>query len=179
MTGTPSSATEGGEQRLRERVVRWADPRVLASASRTMSGRAFLEAISRGDLPAPSFSQLVQLRFEEIGDGQVRCALEPDESHYNPNGSVHGGIIATVLDTVMGCAVHSRLPAGRGYTTLEIKVNYVRAVTVSAGILQATGNLLHLGRQTGIAEGRITDAAGRLCAHASTTCLVFDLPPER
>ncbi len=178
MTAPSSSSAEEDGQPSRERVVRWSDPLSLARASRSMGGRAFLEALQREDLPPPPFSQLVRFRFEEIGDGEVRCALEPDESQYNPHGSVHGGIVATVLDTVMGCAVHSRLPVGRGYTTLEIKVNYVRAVTIAAGTLHATGRLLHLGRQTAVADGRIVDAGGRLYAHSSTTCLVFEAPPE-
>jgi uncharacterized protein (TIGR00369 family) len=100
----------------------------------------------------------------------------PAEYHYNPLGSVHGGILATLLDSVMGCAVHSTLPKGRGYTSLEIKVNYVRAVTGESGELSAEGRMVHGGRRSAVAEGRVVDAKGRLCATASTTCLVFDLP---
>ncbi len=98
---------------------------------------------------------------------------------YNPIGSVHGGALATLLDSVMGCAVHSTLPAGRGYTTLEIKVNYLRAVTEVSGCVTATGRVVHAGRRQAVAEASLADEAGRLCATASTTCLVFDLPTSR
>ncbi len=103
--------------------------------------------------------------------------LTPAEYHYNPIGTMHGGILATLLDSVMGCAVHTTLPRGRAYTTLEIKVNYVRAVTDASGELAAEGRVVHTGRRSAVAEGKVTDAKGRLCATASTTCLVFDLPP--
>ena len=102
--------------------------------------------------------------------------LRPDESQYNPIGSVHGGIIATVLDSVMGCAVHTKLPVGRGYTTLEIKVNYLRAVRDASGVMRAIGTVIHLGRQTAMAEARLVDEHGKLYAQSTTTCMVFDIP---
>jgi acyl-coenzyme A thioesterase PaaI-like protein len=113
-------------EELRQRTIRWDDPHALAQAGRTMSGRAFLDAILKGELPPPPICHLVDFVFDEIGDGLVEMILNPHESQYNPIGSVHGGVIAIVLDSVMGCAVHTKLPAGRGYTTLEIKVNYLR-----------------------------------------------------
>ncbi|KGM33344.1 PaaI family thioesterase [Inquilinus limosus] len=161
---------------LRERVVRWQDPRALAAAGRGMSGRDFLQALADGRLPPPPIADLVGFTLTEIGDGRVVLTLEPDESHYNPIGSMHGGVIATVLDTVMGCAVHTTLPAGRGYTTLEIKVNYVRAVVAGAGPVQAIGRVIHAGRQTAVAEATLVDGRDRVLAHASTTCLIFGLP---
>jgi uncharacterized protein (TIGR00369 family) len=106
----------------------------------------------------------------------VVMRLTPAEYHYNPIGTMHGGILATLLDSVMGCAVHSTLPKGRAYTSLEIKVNYVRAVTNESGELSAEGNVVHGGRRSAVAEAKVVDAKGRLCATASTTCLVFDLP---
>jgi uncharacterized protein (TIGR00369 family) len=106
----------------------------------------------------------------------LRWNSTPPEFHYNPLASVHGGIVATLLDSVMGCAVHSKLPRGRGYTTVEIKVNYVRPVTAATGRVRAEGTTIHVGRQIATAEGRLVDAAGRLYAHATTTCLVFALP---
>src|SRR5271168_3489968 len=113
---------------VRERVIRWNDPAALANAGQAMSGRAFLEAIVRGELPPPPVCKLVDFDIAAVEDGKVTMQMRPNESHYNPIGSVHGGIIATLLDSVMGCAVHTKLPAGRGYTSLEIKVNYLRAV---------------------------------------------------
>lgn len=161
---------------IRERVVRWQDPKALAGAARGMAGRDFLQAMADGRLPPPPIADLVGFTLTEIGEGRVVLALEPDESHYNPIGSVHGGVIATVLDTVMGCAVHSTLPAGRGYTTLEIKVNYLRAVVAGAGPVRAVGRVIHAGRQTAVAEATLVDGRERVLAHASTTCLIFDAP---
>jgi uncharacterized protein (TIGR00369 family) len=102
--------------------------------------------------------------------------LTPAEYHYNPFGAMHGGILATLLDSVMACAVHTTLPKGRGSTSLEIKVNYVRAVTNASGELSAEGKIVHGGSRSAVAEARVVDAKGRLCATASTTCLVFDVP---
>lgn len=101
------------------------------------------------------------------------------EHLFNPLGSVHGGSLATLLDSLMGCAVHSALPLGRGYTTLEFKVNFLRAATESSGLLSAVGQVVHAGRQQAVAEARLSDASGRLLAIASTTCLLFDLPGMR
>jgi uncharacterized protein (TIGR00369 family) len=102
--------------------------------------------------------------------------LTPQESQYNPIGSVHGGIIATVLDSVIGCAVHTKLPVGRAHTTLEIKVNYLRGVNRETGPMTAVGRVIRLGRQTEMAEASLSDAGGKLFAQASTTCLIFDVP---
>lgn len=111
----------------------------------------------------------------EVSAGRVVMTTETGEHWLNPHGTVHGGLLATMLDSVMGCAVHSMLPAGRGYTTLEIKVNYVRAVQVSTGLMFGEGRVVHAGRQTAVAEGTIKDSGGRLHATASTTCLLFDI----
>jgi uncharacterized protein (TIGR00369 family) len=163
---------------LRERVVRWDDPKALALAGRSMSGRAFLEAMRAGELPPPPVCNLVDFTISAVDDGRVDMVLTPHEAQYNPIGSVHGGVIATVLDSVMGCAVHSLLPVGRGYTTLEIKVNYLRAITRETGTMRATGKVIHLGGRTAMAEASLNDARGRLFAQATTTCLVFDLPTD-
>ncbi len=160
----------------RHRVVRWSDPIVLAAAGRTKSGRDFLETILKGDLPLPPICKLVDFAFEEFGDGRAVMVLQPGEAHYNPIGSVHGGIIATVLDSVMGCAVHTKLPAGSAYTTLEIKVNYLRSVTADSGPMRAIGTVVHAGRRTAMAESTLVDASGKIHAQASTTCLIFQLP---
>jgi uncharacterized protein (TIGR00369 family) len=162
----------------RERTIRWDDPRALAEAGRAMSGRDFLDAVLRGTLPSPPVSHLVGITFERIDDGRVEMVLTPQESQYNPIGSVHGGIIATVLDSVMGCAVHTKLPLGRAYTTLEIKVNYLRGVNRETGPMSAVGWVVHLGRQTAMAEASLSDARGKLFAQASTTCLIFDVPAQ-
>jgi uncharacterized protein (TIGR00369 family) len=161
---------------IRERTIAWSDPRVTAEAGRGMAGLDLMRGWLDGSVPAPPISALVGLSVAEVEAGRIVIRLTPAEYHYNPIGTMHGGILATLLDSAMGCAVHSTLPKGRAYTSLEIKVNYVRAVTDESGELTAEGTLIHGGRRSAVAEGKVLDAKGRLCATASTTCLVFDLP---
>jgi len=113
------------------------------------------------------------LRDEDIQEGRVTFRFHPQEFHYNPIGSVHGGVYATVLDSAVGCAVHTLLPAGVGYTTLELKVNYLRPLRAGMGEVRAVGEVLSMTRQTAVAEGRLVDAGGKLYAYASTTCLIL------
>ena len=108
-----------------------------------------------------------------VGDGEALFRCTPDASTYNPIGMVHGGIPCTLLDSAMGCAVHSTLPAGVGYTTLELKVNIVKAIGKDTGFLRAEGKLIHAGRSTAVAEGRLVDESGKLYAHATTTCMIL------
>jgi uncharacterized protein (TIGR00369 family) len=164
------------KQGIRQRTFDWSDPKPLVAAGRKMPGRAFVETVKNGDLPPPPVAQLVDFTLVEVEDGRVVAEMRPQEFHLNPIGSVHGGIVATVLDSVMGLAVHSTLDAGRGYTTLEIKVNYLRAVTVETGPIRAIGRVIHRGRQTAMAEASLIDAAGKLLAQSNTTCLLFDMP---
>jgi uncharacterized protein (TIGR00369 family) len=161
---------------IRERTFTWADPAVTAEAGRNMAGLELMRGLRDGTIPAPPIGALVGLTLTEVDEGRVAMRLTPAEYHTNPIGSMHGGILATLLDSVMGCAVHSTLPKGRAYTSLEIKVNFVRAVTNASGELAAEGRVIHAGRRSAVAEGKVLDARGRLCATASTTCLVFDLP---
>jgi uncharacterized protein (TIGR00369 family) len=142
-----------------------------------MAGIDLVRGLRDGTVPPPPAASLIGFSVAEVEEGRVVMRLAPAEYHYNPLGTMHGGILATLLDSVMGCAVHSTLPQGRGYTSLEIKVNYVRAVTNDSGELSAEGKIVHAGRRSAVAEARVVDANGRLCATASTTCLVFDLPP--
>jgi uncharacterized protein (TIGR00369 family) len=160
----------------RERLVTWEDPHATAMLGRTMSGMECLAAMGRGELPPPPVMRLLGMTLGACEPGRIEMHLEPGEYHYNPIGSVHGGVAATILDSVMGCAVHTTLPVGRGYTTLEIKINYVAAMTVRTGRVTAIGTVSHSGRQTAVAEARLVDANGKLYATGSTTCLVFDLP---
>jgi uncharacterized protein (TIGR00369 family) len=141
-----------------------------------MAGLDLIRALRDGTVPPPPVIDLVGKSLAEVDAGRVVMNLTPAEYHYNPLGTMHGGILATLLDSVMGCAVHTTLPKGRGYTSLEIKVNYVRAVTNASGELSAEGKIVHGGNRSAVAEARVVDAKGRLCATASTTCLVFDLP---
>jgi uncharacterized protein (TIGR00369 family) len=164
----PSPAIE------RSKTITWSDPKAAARAGLTLSGLAYLEAIRDGVIPPPPAAALLDFVFAHVEEGLVRMRLTPAEQHYNPLGSVHGGVIATLLDSVMGCAAHSTLPPGRGYTTLEIKVNYLRPITLATGEVTGEGRLVHAGRRSAVAEGKVTDGAGRLYATASTTCLFVE-----
>ncbi len=157
-----------------ERSFEWADPREGARAGAVMAGIDYLRAMGRGELPRAPVAGLIGLELGEIEPGRVTMSLLPGGHLNNPGGTMHGGVIATLLDSVMGCAVHSTVPAGRGYTTLEIKVNYLRAITAATGRITGIGTLVHAGRQVAVAEGRAVDGAGQVYATASTTCLVFD-----
>lgn len=141
----------------------------------SMSGLDFLNAIAAGELPAPPIADLLGFTLAEVERGRVVFESVPQFRHYNPLGTVHGGYTATLLDSCVGCAVHSTLPKGIGYTTLEFKVSLIRAITADTGPVRAEGKILNAGRRAATAEGRLTDAKGRLLAHATTTCLVFDL----
>lgn len=164
------------EPALRERTVTWDDPLRGARAARTMTGMQYLRAMMAGEYPPPPVAHTLGFTLAEVADGRAVFTLEPAEFHYNPIGMVHGGVAATLLDSAMGCAVHTQLPAGVGYTTLEIKLNLLRAITVDTGPTRCEGTVIHLGRTTALAEARLTDAAGRLLAHATSTCLL--LRPE-
>ncbi|HEX6750751.1 MAG TPA: PaaI family thioesterase [Longimicrobium sp.] len=160
------------EAAVRERAVAWEDPLVGARAARTMSGMEYLHAMLRGEYPPPPIAMTLGFTLEMAEEGRAVFVMEPAEHHYNPIGMVHGGVTATLLDSAMGCAVHTRLPAGVGYTTLEMKVNLLRAITMDTGPVRCEGTLIHIGRTTALAEARLTDAAGRLLAHATSTCLL-------
>lgn len=140
-----------------------------------LSGLAFMTGIRDGLIPAAPIANLLDYDLIEVEEGRIVFAGVPGFHSYNPIGSVHGGWFGTLLDSCMACAVHTALPAGKGYTTLEYKVNVIRAATVDTGLLRAEGTATHVGRRTGVAEGRIVDANGKVFATGSTTCLVFDL----
>jgi uncharacterized protein (TIGR00369 family) len=157
----------------RERSYTWGDPLELATAARSLSGRDFLARIGSGELPEPPFGATTGIVPVEIGDGNVVFQLEPAEWHYNPIGSVHGGILSTLADSALGCAIHTKLPAGTGYTSLDLTIKFTRAATLDSGLLTCTGQVMSIGRRIGTAEARITESAGRMVAHAVTTCLIM------
>jgi uncharacterized protein (TIGR00369 family) len=143
---------------------------------KALSGAEFLQAICDGKIVAPPIAETLDFFAVEGEPGRVVFQGTPSFKHYNPMGSVHGGYFCTLLDSAVGCAVHSTLPKGVGYTTLEIKVNLVRALTMKTGPVRAEGRVIQVGSRVGTAEGRIVDANGKLYAHATTTCLIFPLP---
>ena len=147
-------------------------PEVMAS----MRGIDFVRALFDGRLPAPPIMQTIEPFDQSAEPGMVAFSSEPGFRHYNPIGSVHGSYAAALLDSAMGLAVHSMLPVGTGYTTLEFKISFIRGMTKDTGVVRSEGRTLNVGRRAATAEARITDAKGRLLAHATTTCLVFELP---
>jgi uncharacterized protein (TIGR00369 family) len=140
------------------------------------SGMAFFEGIHRGELPYPHIGDTLHFLPLRIEPGRAIFQGRPQRAHYNPLGTVHGGWFATLLDSAVACAVHSMLPAGRVYTTVELKLNIVRALTDRVPLVRAEGTVIHLGRSMGTAEGRLYGHDGKLYAHASTTCFIMDAP---
>jgi uncharacterized protein (TIGR00369 family) len=163
----------GAEQ---SRMVTWRDPIATQAAAAAMSGLAYWRAVADGQLPPSPIAQLLRMGVEDVQNGRIEFSCVPDASMYNPLGMVHGGAVCTLLDTATACAMHTTLPEGVGYTSVEIKVNYLRAVTVASGTLTAVGTVVKAGSRIGFAEGEVTDASGRLVATATSTLLVFDLP---
>lgn len=159
----------------RNKTVTWYDPTLAAAAMMSMSGLDYLQALSDGRLPATPIAALMGMQAESVALGEVVFRCTPDESAYNPIGVVHGGLVCTLLDSVAGCAVQTTLPAGTSFTSLEIKVSYLRAVRAGEGDLRATGRVTKPGRRAAFAEGEVRDAQGRLVATASSTCLVFPM----
>jgi uncharacterized protein (TIGR00369 family) len=157
----------------RTRTITWEDPRALAKAAVGLSGLEYLQKIVAGELPPPPIGALMNFRIGELSEGRAVFVVEPAEYHYNPIGVVHGGLAATLLDSAMGCAVHSTLPAGANYTTLEIKVNYIRPMSAETGVVRCEANIIHVGGRTATAEGKIVDTKGKLYAHGTTTCIIF------
>jgi len=153
-------------------IVSWEDPGELGEQARAMRGLDFLEAIRDEELPPAPIQRLLDFTLTEVEEGRVVFTAEPGEQHYNPIGVVHGGLAATLLDSAMGAAVHSTLPEGQGYTTLETKFNLVRAITADTGPIEAEGRVVHRGRQVATAEGHLRDGAGKLLAHGTSTCLI-------
>jgi len=137
------------------------------------TGLDFLQAIIDGKLPGPPIAQTLGFSLIEVEHGRAVFAGIPEQRHLNPIGTIHAGFAATLLDSAVACAVHSTLAKGEGYTTLELKLNLVRALTPDVGRVTAEGRIIHRGRTTATSEGSLRDAAGRLYAHASTTCLIF------
>ncbi len=143
-----------------------------------MAGLQVFEAIFAGALPAPPIGETMDFIPIHMEEGVAVFQGKPMLRHYNPLGTVHGGWFCTLLDSAVGCAVHTTLAAGKGYTTLEIKVNMLRSLTEAVPLVRAVGKVIHAGRQVATAEGRIVGPDGKVYAHATTTCMIFDLPSQ-
>ena len=156
----------------RSRTFTWDDPSPLAKRFTGKSGLELLQLVLAAKLPRPPMASLMDIQLVEASKGRAVFVGTPQEFHYNPLGTVHGGYGATLLDSAMGCAVHTTLDAGDTYTTLEFKINFLRALTMETGEVQGVGVVVHAGRTTAIAEGRIVDEGGKLYAFATTTCQI-------
>jgi uncharacterized protein (TIGR00369 family) len=159
--------------KARTRTVTWEDPGPSAAAIRKLSGLEFLSKIRDGEIANPPIAQLLDFRLTKVEPGEAVFECDAAEFHYNPAGGVHGGVLATLLDSAMTCAVQSQLPAGTATTTLEFKINFVRPMTDATGHLICAAKVIYAGSRIGTAEGKIVDRAGKIYAHATTTCLIF------
>ena len=161
------------EEGVRTRTVSWTDPARGRFALRGKDGLEQLQAIARGDISPPPVAAVLGFNIDSVERGRIVFSVEHDEMHENPMGTMHGGIVATLVDSAMGCAVLSMLPAGTSYTTLELKTNYVRPIVQTTGRVHAEGRVVHLGGRVATTEAQVIDDAGTLYAHATSTCLVM------
>jgi uncharacterized protein (TIGR00369 family) len=162
-----------GMDAARTRTYTWQDPLAALGAAAGLSGLDAMRKMMAGDLPPPPIANTLDFRLAEVENGRVVFECEPAEFHYNPIGVVHAGLAMTLLDSAMGCAFVSTIEAGVAWTTLELKANFTRALTMDTGTVRCTGSVVHPGRTVATTEARIEDANGRLCAHATSTILVL------
>ncbi|MCW1959758.1 MAG: PaaI family thioesterase [Mycobacterium sp.] len=158
-----------------EATIAWRDPAVALAALPELPGIEFMRRIANGTLPGAPIASHFAMDVIEVGPATVTFRCRPDESHYNPIGTVHGGLVCTLLDSALGCATHTTLQAGTGYTSIEIKVNYLRPVTADSGPLICTGRVTKPGSRVAFAEGEVVDSHGKLVASASGSLLIFEL----
>jgi uncharacterized protein (TIGR00369 family) len=166
------SGNESPGPSRRQRTFEWDDPDAALARVGGLSGLEWLRGVVAGQFAPPPMARLMNIRLVEVERGRVVFEGVPAEYHYNAIGMVHGGMAATLLDSAMGCCVHSCLDLGDRYTTIEIKVNYVKAATIDTGTLRAIGTILHIGRTTALAEARLVAADAAMYAHATSTCLI-------
>jgi uncharacterized protein (TIGR00369 family) len=162
-------------QMQRTRTFSWDDPQVNFAALGTLTGLGLIQAMIAGDYPAPPIMRLLDMERMEAEEGRVVVTMRAQEFHYNPLGGVHGGVLATLLDTAAACAVHTTLPARTGYTSLDLTTKFLRPASVASGLLTCEGTVISRGRRTALAQAQLTDEAGRLIAHATSTCLIFEV----
>lgn len=155
--------------------VEWKDPSAALAVLPSLSGLDFMKKVAAGELPGAPIASHFAMQLRDVGSGTVTFECRPDNSHYNPIGAVHGGLVCTLLDSALGCATHTTLDAGTGYTSIEIKVNYLRPVTADSGPLICTGRVTKPGRRVVFAEGEVLDKYGKTVATASGSLLVFPL----
>lgn len=158
---------------VRSRSHDWQDPLPGAAAARELDGLSYLRGILAGDYPPPPIAGTLDMQLHSVEPGRVEFGIVPAEFHYNPIGSVHGGVLATLLDSAAGCAAHSLLPAGAFYTSLDLTVKFLRPVTTQTGPVRCVGEVLQLGNRAGLAQSQLLDAADRVLAHALSSLMIF------
>jgi len=162
----------------RTRTVTWRDPALGEAAFNSLTGIEYLRSMARGDSPPSPLALLLGFALDEIDEGRVTISIIPEEFHYNPLGAAHGGLAATLFDSALGCAVQSLLPPAHAAPTLQLQTNYIRPITIEAGKLICLGQVIHMGKRSATADGRLVDTAGRLYAHGTGTFLIVG-PEDR
>lgn len=157
----------------RTRTIAWTDPHITAQAARNRTGLEFLQAMAAGELPQPPVMHTMGARLESVAEGRAVFSMTPSEFHYNPIGSVHGGVYCTLLDSAAACAVHTLLPAGVGYTSLDLSVRFIGPINVDTGPVKCTGTVTHMGRRTALAEAVLTSQNGKPLATATSNCIIL------
>jgi uncharacterized protein (TIGR00369 family) len=157
----------------RTRTYSWTSPAEFATLLAGKSGLELMRGMAAGELPPPPIMSMIDLAGMEVEEGSVTFFLDPQEFHYNPLGSMHGGVISTLLDSAAACSLHSTLAAGVAYTSLDLNVKFLRTITIDSGRLACKGSVLQRGRRTALTEARLTDTAGRLLAHATSSCMIL------
>lgn len=157
----------------RTRLLTWQDPLPTAAVGAELAGLDYMRQVIAGEIPPPPIAVTLRMAALEVEEGRAVFIGEPGEEHYNPIGVVHGGYAATLLDSAIGCAVHTTLPAGTAYTTLTLEAKFVRPITRDTGVVRCEARVLHRGRRQATAEGRLVDAEGRLVAHGTGTCMIL------
>jgi uncharacterized protein (TIGR00369 family) len=159
----------------RTRTYSWEDPTISVAAMAHRSGLEILQAMGTGELPPPPVMHTLGMSGIEVAEGRIVFRLQPQEFHYNPLGTMHGGVLATLLDSAAACAVHTTLPAGVGYTSLDLTTKFLRPVTVRSGTLRCEGTVLSRGNRVALAQAQVFDGSDRLVAHATSSCLIFPI----
>jgi uncharacterized protein (TIGR00369 family) len=176
---TDRAVAASPESAARRRTYAWQDPAITGAVARELPGADFLSAIASGALPPPPIGATLDFGVPSVQPGRVVFEITPSEFHYNPIGTVHGGVAATLCDSACGCAVHSMLPAGAYYTSLDLTVKFLRPITATTGRLRCEGTVTHLGSRTALAQASLTDDRGKLYAHATSSCLIFRPDPAQ
>jgi len=168
-----TSKSENETAKKRTKIINWEDPMKGAAKAMGMDGIDYLKSIIMGIIPPPPIAMLLDMRLKDVKYGEAFFEVTPAEYHYNPIGMVHGGLLATMMDSAMGCAIQTTLKAGTGYSTVDLQVTYVKSAKIDTGLLICHGKIIHEGGKIGTAYAEVRDGNGNLYAHATTTCMIF------